>query len=587
MRTPSVESVTDVQFNSFTDLVAASSSQDGDVNIWDIKTQQLRKTFVQQHLGGAKALSFSPVNEKLLASCGMDGKITCYDAVQAIELTSKITDAPLTAVLIMSDGFTIIAGSQTGYLYNYDLRSTSDGLVSKTKAHESIIASLSCWFNFRALGGGHRVGDQSRGSGGDRERVKSRHRKGSTDPRNAQRNVDFSTPALRSHQAATSSGDHVTVQLSDQSRHSKTLKNEFISPLASGTAAPATKPTVSLSSPESLFSPLATSSTVKSSRKHTPLISQTLVTLPTQQISQSTLNVTTANSALAVSKDTQTVISPLQATVISSASPQTSFPVTNSVSSRDIAHPSVQQHPLMVSSEISSVVTQSSLQPPSTLSSLVLSSQGVPSYMSLSRQPLSFTISGGVFSPLEQIGKEGRQANISSRLESVNQEDQLSTIPVHPKPENLTQTVAELHLDPQVQYNESVDGAPSENTLLATTVTCPPISSHFPKHVEQSHPVLTTSNPVTSGGSVPVASLFASPPQYHIQVFQSMIDDSVEELRLAMHRHIREVHVDMIRQFEQSEMRIQAMLERYSINPTLLEEIARLKEENEKLKRNY
>ena len=84
MRTPSVESVTDIQFNAFTDSMAASSSQDGDVNIWDVTTQQLRKTFVQQHLGGAKALSFSPLNEKLLASCGMDGKITCYDAVQAM-----------------------------------------------------------------------------------------------------------------------------------------------------------------------------------------------------------------------------------------------------------------------------------------------------------------------------------------------------------------------------------------------------------------------------------------------------------------------------------------------------------------------
>ena len=82
MKTPTVESVTDVQFSVFSNSLATSSSQDGYIHIWDMNTQQLRKTFAQQHHGGATSIAFSLLNEKLFASCGMDGKINFYDAAQ-------------------------------------------------------------------------------------------------------------------------------------------------------------------------------------------------------------------------------------------------------------------------------------------------------------------------------------------------------------------------------------------------------------------------------------------------------------------------------------------------------------------------
>mmetsp|Transcript_36848 Transcript_36848/g.115372 ORF Transcript_36848/g.115372 Transcript_36848/m.115372 type:complete len:231 (+) Transcript_36848:175-867(+) len=59
-------------------------------------------------------LVFSPVNELLLCSAGLDRHLYFYD-VQANKLVKSIVcDAPVTALDFMNDGFTVSAGTETG-----------------------------------------------------------------------------------------------------------------------------------------------------------------------------------------------------------------------------------------------------------------------------------------------------------------------------------------------------------------------------------------------------------------------------------------------------------------------------------------
>ena len=57
----------------------ASVSEDGGLNLWDSNKMQLLKAFKNEHKAPATGLSFSPVNDMLLNSVGLDKRIVFYD----------------------------------------------------------------------------------------------------------------------------------------------------------------------------------------------------------------------------------------------------------------------------------------------------------------------------------------------------------------------------------------------------------------------------------------------------------------------------------------------------------------------------
>lgn len=80
---------------------------------------------------------------------------------------------------------------------------------------------------------------------------------------------------------------------------------------------------------------------------------------------------------------------------------------------------------------------------------------------------------------------------------------------------------------------------------------------------------------VCAQGGAPLTAL-----QTHF--IQNMIHDTLEEFRDACHRDIVNLQVEMIRQFYIQLKEIHVLIEKYSLNDTLLEEIQQLREENRK-----
>ncbi|CAL8260260.1 unnamed protein product [Merluccius merluccius] len=85
----------------------------------------------------------------------------------------------------------------------------------------------------------------------------------------------------------------------------------------------------------------------------------------------------------------------------------------------------------------------------------------------------------------------------------------------------------------------------------------------------------TADSPETSYGGAPLTAL-----QTHF--IQNMIHDTLEEFRDACHRDIVNLQVEMIRQFYIQLKEIHGLIEKYSLNDSLLEEIQKLREENRK-----
>lgn len=68
---------------------------------------------------------------------------------------------------------------------------------------------------------------------------------------------------------------------------------------------------------------------------------------------------------------------------------------------------------------------------------------------------------------------------------------------------------------------------------------------------------------------------------------QNMIHETLEDFRDACHKDIINLQVEMVRQFCIQLNEIHSMIENYSVNESLVEEVQRLREENRKLKTNY
>ncbi|KAL6106159.1 nedd1 [Pungitius sinensis] len=81
-------------------------------------------------------------------------------------------------------------------------------------------------------------------------------------------------------------------------------------------------------------------------------------------------------------------------------------------------------------------------------------------------------------------------------------------------------------------------------------------------------------------GPAPLTSL-------QIHFIQNMIHETVEDFRDACHRDIINLQVEMVRQFYIQLNEFHGLIEKYSVNESLVEEVERLREENRRLRTNY
>ncbi|NWU07337.1 NEDD1 protein, partial [Cephalopterus ornatus] len=120
-------------------------------------------------------------------------------------------------------------------------------------------------------------------------------------------------------------------------------------------------------------------------------------------------------------------------------------------------------------------------------------------------------------------------------------------------------------------YDLPVNGTISTSPKITSPVTAGVASSLSEKIVE------------TIGSSRPNAPLTS----VQINFIQNMIQDTMDDFREACHRDIVNLQVEMIKQFHMQLNEMHALLERYSVNESLIAEIERLREENKRLRTHF
>lgn len=135
------QAVQDLQYSYFKKALLASATDEGSVLLWDTATRCLLHSFAGVHKAPAMGLAFSPLNNMLLMSVGLDKTVVFYDVTSKSVPKVMPTDSPLTSIDIMSDGHTLAVGTTRGFIYLYDLRKASHP-IGTYAAHKSSVRCL-------------------------------------------------------------------------------------------------------------------------------------------------------------------------------------------------------------------------------------------------------------------------------------------------------------------------------------------------------------------------------------------------------------------------------------------------------------
>ncbi|XP_026554098.1 protein NEDD1 [Pseudonaja textilis] len=119
-----------------------------------------------------------------------------------------------------------------------------------------------------------------------------------------------------------------------------------------------------------------------------------------------------------------------------------------------------------------------------------------------------------------------------------------------------------------------------ESPINGTTSTSPKITSNITSGVASTLSEKIVDTIGNSRLNAPLSSI-------QIHFIQNMIQETLDDFREACHRDIVNLQVEMIKQFHVQLNEMHALLERYSINDSLIAEIERLREENKRLQTHF
>ena len=116
------------------------SCQSGVIAFWDCNTNK-NLFSLSPHLSPATGIAFSPINDTLALSVGLDKKLVCCDTKTKKQIINIQAEAPLTSADFDNDGASIAVGTSRGRLLIYDLRSPKTP-VHNIAGHNSSVTSV-------------------------------------------------------------------------------------------------------------------------------------------------------------------------------------------------------------------------------------------------------------------------------------------------------------------------------------------------------------------------------------------------------------------------------------------------------------
>ncbi|XP_060210770.1 protein NEDD1 isoform X1 [Lycium barbarum] len=122
-----------------------TAGDDGSIHLWDTTGRSPKVSWLKQHSAPTSGISFSPSNDKIVASVGMDKKLYTFDSGSRRPSFCIPYEAPFSSLAFTDDGFTLAAGTSSGRVVFYDVRGKPQPLtVLRAYGNSEAVISL-CW----------------------------------------------------------------------------------------------------------------------------------------------------------------------------------------------------------------------------------------------------------------------------------------------------------------------------------------------------------------------------------------------------------------------------------------------------------
>lgn len=122
-----------------------TSGDDGSVHLWDTTGRSPKVSWLKQHSAPTAGVSFSPSNDKIIASVGLDKKLYTYDSGSKRPSSCISYEAPFSSLAFRDDGLILAAGTSSGRVVFYDVRAKPQPFtVLRAYSSSEGVTSL-CW----------------------------------------------------------------------------------------------------------------------------------------------------------------------------------------------------------------------------------------------------------------------------------------------------------------------------------------------------------------------------------------------------------------------------------------------------------
>ncbi|XP_062092605.1 protein NEDD1 isoform X1 [Humulus lupulus] len=123
----------------------ATAGDDGTVHLWDTTGRSPKVSWLKQHSAPTAGISFSPSNDKIIASIGLDKKLYTYDSGSRRPSSCISYEVPFSSLAFRDDGWVLSAGTSTGRVVFYDVRGKPEPFtVLRAYSSSEAVTSL-CW----------------------------------------------------------------------------------------------------------------------------------------------------------------------------------------------------------------------------------------------------------------------------------------------------------------------------------------------------------------------------------------------------------------------------------------------------------
>ncbi|CAH9097588.1 unnamed protein product [Cuscuta europaea] len=122
-----------------------TAGDDGSIHLWDTTGRSPKVSWLKQHSAPTTGVSFSPSNDKIITSVGLDKKLYTFDLGSRRPALCIPYEAPFSSLAYTDDGLTLAAGTSSGRVVIYDIRGKLQPLtVQRAYGNSEAVTSL-CW----------------------------------------------------------------------------------------------------------------------------------------------------------------------------------------------------------------------------------------------------------------------------------------------------------------------------------------------------------------------------------------------------------------------------------------------------------